>query len=327
MDVRTTRRGIPLTELGLGTAPLAGMFTPVSEEQAAATLDAAWEAGFRYFDTAPHYGLGLAERRLGAALAGRPRDELVVSTKVGRLLVPNPGGEDRLDDSGFAVPARVRREFDFSRDGVLRSLEESLTRLGLDRVDIVYLHDPDEHWEAASTTGVETLAELRDQGMIGAIGVGMNQSAMLAEFVRRTDIDLVLVAGRYTLLEQGALDDLLPAAAEHGVDVVAGAVYNSGLLSRPRPAEDATYDYAPVPADVRARVLRLAEACEAAGTALPVAATRFPLRNPQVVSAVLGLRSPEEVAEAVRRATAPVPDTLWPELVDAGLLDPREGER
>ncbi|HET6825940.1 MAG TPA: aldo/keto reductase [Amnibacterium sp.] len=327
METRTTRRGIPLTALGFGTAPLAGLFTPVSDEQAAATLDAAWEAGFRYFDTAPHYGLGLAEQRLGAALAGRPRDEVVVSTKVGRLLVPNPGGENRLDDDGFAVPAVVRRRFDFSRDGVLRSLEESLTRLGLDRVDIVYLHDPDEHWAAASTTGVDTLVELRDQGVVRAIGVGMNRTAMLTEFVRRTDIDLVLVAGRYTLLEQGALDDLLPAAAERGVDVVAGGIYNSGLLSRPRPAEDATYDYAPVPADVRARVVRLAEACEAAGTTLPAAATRFPLRNRQVVSAVLGLRSPHEVAEAVERATAPLPDRLWPALVDAGLLDPREGER
>ncbi len=152
---------------GVGTAPVAGMQTLVSEEQAAATLDAAWDAGFRYFDTAPHYGLGLAERRLGAALARRPRDEVVVSTKVGRLLVPNPGGEGRLDDDGFAVPAVVRRQFDFSRDGVLRSLEESLERLGLDRVDIVYLHDPDEHWEAASTAGVDALVELRDQGVVG----------------------------------------------------------------------------------------------------------------------------------------------------------------
>jgi D-threo-aldose 1-dehydrogenase len=327
MDRRTTRRGIPLPELGFGTAPLAGLFTPVSEEQAAATLDAAWDAGFRYFDTAPHYGLGLAERRLGAALAGRPRDEVVVSTKVGRLLVPNPGGEGRLDDDGFAVPAVVRREFDFSRDGVLRSFEESLTRLGLDRVDIVYLHDPDQHWESASTTGVDTLVELRDQGVVRAIGAGMNQTAMLTEFVRRTDIDVVLVAGRYTLLEQGALDDLLPAAAERGVDVVAGAIYNSGLLSRPRPAEDATYDYAPVPAPVRDRVVSIAEICEAAGTTLPAAATRFPLRNPQVSSAVLGLRSQEEVTEAVRRAAAPVPATLWPALVDAGLLDPREAAR
>ena len=327
MDARTTRRGIALTELAFGTAPVAGMHTLVSEEQAAATLDAAWDAGFRYFDTAPHYGLGLAERRLGAALAGRPRDEVVVSTKVGRLLVPNPGGEDRLDDDGFAVPAVVRRQFDFSRDGVLRSLEESLERLGLDRVDIVYLHDPDEHWEAASTTGVDTLVELRDQGVVTAIGVGMNQSAMLTEFVRRTDIDLVLVAGRYTLLEQGALDDLLPAAAERGVGVVAGAIYNSGLLSRPRPAADATYDYAPVSAEVRQRAERIAERCEAHGVALPEVAVRFPLRNPQVVSALVGLRSPEEVSEAVRRAAVPVPDDLWGDLAEAGLLDAREVRR
>ena len=160
-----------------------------------------------------------------------------------------------------------------------------------------------------------------------AIGVGMNQSAMLTEFVRRTDIDLVLVAGRYTLLEQGALDDLLPAAAERGVDVVAGAIYNSGLLSRPRPAADATYDYAPVSAEVRQRVERIAERCETHGVALPEAAVRFPLRNPQVASALVGLRSPDEVAEAVRRAAVPVPDDLWGDLAEAGLLDPREVRR
>ncbi len=327
LDTRETRRGVPLTTLGFGTGPLGGLFTPVSDAQAAATLEAAWDAGFRYFDTAPHYGLGAAERRLGAALAGRPRDEFVVSTKVGRLLVPNPGGEGRLDDESFAVPAVVRRQFDFSRDGVLRSLEESLDRLGLDRVDIVYLHDPDEHWEAASTTGVDTLVELRDQGVVRAIGVGMNQSAMLTDFIRRTDIDLVLVAGRYTLLEQDALDELLPAAAERGVDIVAGAVYNSGLLSRPRPAADAMFHYAPASAEVRERVERIAELCEAHGVALPEAAVRFPLRNTQVVSALLGMRSPEEVAEAVHRMSVSVPDDLWVDLVGAGLLDPREAHR
>jgi D-threo-aldose 1-dehydrogenase len=327
MRERITPRGLALPELAFGTAPLAGLFTPVTEEQAQEALDAAWDAGFRYFDTAPHYGLGLAERRLGEALRRRPRDEVLVSTKVGRLLVPNPGGEGRLDDDGFAVPAVVRREWDFSRDGVLRSLEASLERLGLDAVDIVYLHDPDQHWEAASTTGVEALVELRDQGVVRAIGVGMNQSAMLTEFVRRTDIDLVLVAGRYTLLEQGALDDLLPAAAERGVGVVAGAIYNSGLLSRPRPGADATYDYAPVSAEVRERVERIAERCEAHGVSLPEAAVRFPLRNPQVVSAVLGLRTADEVAEAVRRAEARIPDTLWSDLVESGLLDPRELQR
>jgi D-threo-aldose 1-dehydrogenase len=327
MRLRSAPRGLEVPELTFGTAPLAGLFTPVSEEQAQAALDAAWDAGFRFFDTAPHYGLGLAERRLGEALRRWPRDEVLVSTKVGRLLVPNPGGEDRLDDDGFAVPATVRREWDFSRDGVLRSLEASLDRLGLDRVDIVFLHDPDEHWDAASTTGVDALVELRDQGVVRAIGAGMNQTAMLTEFVRRTDIDLVLVAGRYTLLEQGALDDLLPAAADRGVGVLAGAIYNSGLLSRPRPAADARYDYAPVPDAVRERVERIADRCEAHGVTLPEAAVRFPLRNPQVASAVLGLRSADEVTEAVRRADARIPETLWSDLVGSGLLDPRELQR
>ncbi|MCG5467788.1 aldo/keto reductase, partial [Micromonospora sp. LAH09] len=209
-----------------------------TDEEFASAVDTAWEAGVRYYDTAPHYGLGLSERRLGGALRHRPRDEYVVSTKVGRLLVPSPQDAHLRDSDGFDVPASHRRVWDFSRDGVLRSIEASLERTGLDRIDIVYLHDPDDHWEWAATEAVPALAELRDQGVVGAIGAGMNQSAMLARFVREADVDVMMCAGRYTLLEQGAADDLLPAAESRGVGVVIAGVYNSGLLSRDRPTHN-----------------------------------------------------------------------------------------
>ncbi|MBN9195397.1 MAG: aldo/keto reductase, partial [Microbacterium sp.] len=228
---RALRTGLTLTELGLGAAQFGNLFRETSDDEATAAVRTALTEGLRYFDTAPHYGLGLSERRLGAAIPAGDRDAIVLSSKVGRLLVDSPETADRLDDDGFVVPAATRRVWDFSRNGVLRSVEQSLTRLGTDRLDIAYLHDPDDHWDAASTTGVGALVELRDQGVVGAIGAGMNQSAMLAEFIRRTDVDVVMVAGRLTLLDASALEELLPLALERGVGVVAAAVYNSGLLS------------------------------------------------------------------------------------------------
>jgi D-threo-aldose 1-dehydrogenase len=322
MPQHTTRTGLALPELGLGTAPFGNLYVETTDEASAATVDAAWDAGIRYFDTAPHYGVGLAERRLGAALAGRPRDEYVLSTKVGRLLVADPDGAGAQDDQGFVVEATTKRQWDFSRDGVLRSLESSLERLGVDRVDVVYLHDPDQHWAEASTTGFAALAELRAEGVVRAIGAGMNQSAMLTRFVRETDLDLVLCAGRYTLLDQGAEDDLLPAALQHGVGVVVGGVYNSGLLSTRRPRVDARYDYATAPAEVVARANRIADVCEAHGVTLPEAATVFPRRHPAVVSTLLGLADPEQVGEGVARASTVVPDAVWTALEAERLLRP-----
>ena len=307
-------RGTSITRIGLGAAQFGNLNLETTDEAAVATVDAAWDAGIRYFDTAPHYGIGLSERRLGIALAGRPRDEFSVSTKVGRALVPTPENAGQLDEHGFVTPALYRREWDFSRDGILRSIDESLARLGLDDLEIAFLHDPDEHWEQASTEGVDTLIELRDQGVVGAIGVGMNQSAMLAEFVRRCDIDLVMVAGRYTLLDRAAAADLLPAASERGIAVVAAAVYNSGLLSRPDVPSDAQFNYAPAGPDVLARARRMAEVCERHGITLPDAALQFPLRHPAVTSVVVGLRSPAEVAGTIRRANVAIPDALWGDL-------------
>ncbi|MBM0274550.1 aldo/keto reductase [Micromonospora tarensis] len=320
------RPAIRLTELGFGAAQGGNLYRATTDEEFAVAVDAAWAAGVRYFDTAPHYGLGLSERRLGVALRERPRDEFVVSTKVGRRLVPSPQDAHLRDAEGFDVPASHRRVWDFSRDGVRRSIEASLDRLGLDRIDVAYLHDPDDHWEQAAREAVPALADLRDQGVVGAIGAGMNQSAMLARFVRETDVDVLMCAGRYTLLEQGAADDLLPIAGSRGVGVVIAGVYNSGLLSRDRPPADAVYNYQQAPADVIERARRIAAVCETYGVTLPQAALAFVRRHPAVVSTVVGVRNESQVAETMRRSEAAVPEALWDALVEAGLLAaPAEG--
>ncbi|GAA3784402.1 aldo/keto reductase [Streptomyces phyllanthi] len=322
--MRTTPLGggaVGVTQLALGCAGMGNLYHPVTDEAAFATVEAAWDAGIRTFDTAPHYGLGLAERRLGAALRGRPRDSYTLSTKVGRLLVPAPDG-DLGDDlaHGFAVPATHRRVWDFSADGVLRSLEASLNRLGLDRVDIVLLHDPDDHAEQALREAYPALERLRAEGVVGAIGVGMNQSALPARFLRETDIDVVLLAGRYTLLEQEGLAEVLPEAAARGRSVVIGGVFNSGLLIAPRPG--ATYDYAPAPRPVLDRALRLLAVTEHHGVPLRAAALRFPFGHPAVASVLTGARSPEEVRDTVEQLRCPIPDALWDELRAEGLLAP-----
>jgi aryl-alcohol dehydrogenase-like predicted oxidoreductase len=316
------RPAVTLTELGFGAAQGGNLYRATTDEDFSAAVDAAWDAGIRYFDTAPHYGLGLSERRLGAALRRRPRHEYVLSTKVGRLLVPSRETAHRRDPGGFDVPATHRRVWDFSRDGVRRSLEASLTRLGLDRIDVVYLHDPDDHWEQAAAEGVPALIELRDQRVVGAIGAGMNQSAMLARFVREADVDVVMCAGRYTLLEQGASDDLLPAAEAHGVGVVIAGVYNSGLLASERPSADATYDYRQTPAELIERVMAIASVCETYGVTLPEAALAFVRPHQAVVSTVVGMRNAAQVIETLRRAEAHVPRHLWSALRAAGLLGP-----
>ncbi|MER5326750.1 aldo/keto reductase [Streptosporangium roseum] len=310
---------LSVSKYGFGAAPIGNLFTAVSDAEAGAAVDAAYDAGFRLFDTAPHYGLGLSERRLGTALAGRPRDSYALSTKVGRLLVPAPtGGPAGRDDQGFDVPADLRRVWDFSRDGVRRSLEESLLRLGLDAVDIVLIHDPDDHWEQAVSEAYPALAELRDQGVVKAVGVGMNQSEMLARFVRETGVDMVMLAGRHTLLDQSGEEELLPLCQERGVSVVAAGVFNSGLLATHDPS--GTYDYAPAPAPLLARARRIAAVCESHGVTLPQAALAFPLRHPAVASVVVGARSAAEVARNAALTARPVPDDLWAELATEDLI-------
>lgn len=315
-DPRTARLGrtdVRVTPLGFGGAALGNLFTPLDDDQAAETLDSAWQQGIRYFDTAPHYGLGLSERRLGAALRVRPRGEFTVSTKVGRLLVPADGTGDDLAD-GYAVPATHRRVWDFSADGVRRSLDASLERLGLDHVDVVYLHDPDDHAEQAFREGYPALEKLRAEGVVGAIGAGMNQTAMLTRFVRETEIDVVLCAGRYTLLDQSALTDLLPAAEERGVSVVIGGAYNSGLLADPKPG--ATYNYTAAPQELVDRALELKGVADRHGISLRAAALAYCAAHPAVASVLAGARSPAEVLDSARQFATPVPDAFWRE---AGL--------
>ncbi len=306
--------GMPVTELGFGGASLGNLYTETSDADARLAVDTAWNGGVRYYDTAPHYGLGLSERRLGAALAGRPRADYVLSTKVGRLLAPNPAptGSD-LASGGFAVPDDLVRCFDFSRDGVLRSLEGSLGRLGVSRVDIVYVHDPDEHVDQAITEALPALAELRAQGVIGAVGAGMNQWQALLRMVRETDLDVAMLAGRWTLLDQSGTS-LLSACAERGVAVVAAAPFNSGLLARDWPQADAHFDYGTPAHDVLARARTLAGICRRHGARLPAAALQFPRRHPAVASVVAGLRTAAEVETALRLLAEPVPEAAWAEL-------------
>jgi D-threo-aldose 1-dehydrogenase len=309
--------GLRVSRMGLGTAPLGNLFTEVQESDADATIDAALGAGVTFVDTAPHYGLGVAERRLGRRLARIPRDRFVLSTKVGRLVRPLEAGE-MADPEGFTATPRAKRVWDFSRDGVRRSLEESLDRLGLDRIDVALVHDPDNHEREAAEHALPALAELRDQGVVRAIGAGMNQAEMLTRFVRELDLDLVLMAGRYSLLDQGALAELLPACVERGVAVVIGGVFNSGLLADPRPG--ATFDYAPAPPELVERAGRLQAVCARHGVPLRAAALAFPFGHPAVASVLVGARTAAEVQDAVVMLGRPVPAELWAELVADGLL-------
>ena len=313
------RGGLRVGPYAFGVAPIANLGREISDDAAWGALEAAWDAGIRYFDTAPHYGLGLGERRLGAFLATKPRDEFVLSTKVGRLLVEGGNGM-RQDTDGFDVRTSIVRRLDYSGDGVRQSLEESLERLGLDRIDVVFVHDPDDHRDEALEGAFPALDALRREGTIVSYGAGMNQGAMLADFVRLTDLDMVMCAGRYTLLEQGPLDDLLPAALERGVSVVAAAVFNSGLLARDRPPADATYNYEPVPAGILARANAIADVCDSHGVPLPAAALQFPLGHPAVATVCTGARSAEQVAANAAQFAVDIPDALWRDLASAGLI-------
>jgi D-threo-aldose 1-dehydrogenase len=316
---RLGRSGVTVTALSLGTAPLGNLYTPVAEAEAAGVIGDAFAIGIGYFDTAPHYGVGLAEERLGRTLAGRERSTFTLSTKVGRLLRPLRPGEAPEHQGYAGGPARAR-EWDFSAAGIRASLEASLTRLGVDRVDVALLHDPDDpaHEREVYEAGYDALASLRAQGVVGAIGAGMNQAQMLARFVRDFDLDVVLCAGRYTLLDQSALAQLLPECARRGTSVVVGGVYNSGLLADPRPG--ATYDYLPVGAEPLRRAEALAALCAGYGVPLKAAALQFPLRQPTVASVLMGCRSPAEVRENAAAFEHPIPDGLWGALARSGLV-------
>jgi D-threo-aldose 1-dehydrogenase len=313
----------PLGNLGFGGANLGNLFTAMSDEQAHAVLEEAWECGIRYFDTAPHYGLGLSERRLGAFLATKPRNEFVISTKVGRRLVPSPETSDELDEEGgFVVPADPRRVWDPSPDGVRRSLDESLERLGLDRVDVLFLHDPDEYddMEGSVASAVPALVGLREEGLVRVVGIGSKSVPAHLAGVRAGDLDLLMVAGRYTLLEQPAAPELIPECRERGIGIVVAGAFNSGLLSTSTPGPGARYEYGDAPAEVIEKAQRLAMVCGKHGVELPAAALQFPLREPVVRSVVLGATEPAHVEQNVARVAEPIPDALWEELAREGFL-------
>jgi len=292
-----------VTSIGFGGAPIVDTKPDISDEQAYATVQAALDSGIRLFDTAPLYGAGRSERRLGHALRAAPTDGVVVASKVGRLVRPD----------GSVV-------FDMSRDGALRSLEASLERTGLDRIDIVHIHDPDEHYRAALDEVFPALAELRAAGTIGAIGAGMNQWQMLADFARNADFDCFLLAGRYTLLEQGGLP-LLDLCRQRNIAVFLGGVYNSGILAT-GPGRSPRYNYAAAPPAIVERVRRIEALCRSFGVPLHRAATHFPRAHPAVASLLLGARTPDEVRANLAALAEPVPAELWAALRQAGLLQP-----
>ena len=306
--------GVEVTRLAFGAAPIGNLFTRVADDDARAAVDAAWDAGVRFFDTAPLYGHGLSEQRLGAALRARTRHAYVLATKVGRVLSETAVN----DEDGFVDTPPIGWTYDFSHDATRSSLDSSLARLGVTHVDLLHVHDPDDHAEEALQGAFPALRRLRDEGVIRAIGAGMNQSALLARFVREADLDCVLLAGRYTLLDQSGLDELLPLCAQRGTSVIAGGVFNSGLLADPSPR--ATYDYVPAPPELLERARRLADVCARHGVDLKAAALRFPLAHPAVACVLTGARSAAEMAENARLLGQPIPLALWDDLRREGLL-------
>ena len=359
MDLSTRNRigstSVEVTPLGLGTVPLGGLYEPVSDAESTAVVQRAYDLGIRLFDTAPQYGSGLAEERLAAVLPGLPRDQIVVATKVGRLLRPitfgaktrrvlvesiRSGDIRRIAGDAVKVARRLARGrsgvdvqlgapfdrdqaalepyYDFSYDGVMRSVEESLRRLKLDRVEMLYIHDPDHHYDAALQGAFKALDELRSAGTVGAVGVGMNQTAMLVRFAREAPFDMFLAAGRYTLLDQDALHELIPACEQRGISLVIGGVYNSGILADPTPG--AKFNYERAPGTVLERAQAIQAVCSRHGVPLMAAAIQFPLGNPVVAAVLTGVRSVAEIEQNVEMFKVAIPDALWQELRSEGLL-------
>ncbi len=320
MIARRRIGALSVPELGFGTAPLGNLYRVIPDDDARATILAAFDAGLTHADTAPHYGLGLAEKRLGAAL----RPGTIISTKVGRVLLPAKGPFP-AERNAFHTQEPFEPVYDYSHDGILRSHEDSLRRLGLDRVDILYVHDigRQTHGDAHPAMlaqlfeggGFRALGRLRDEGAIDAFGIGVNETEVALELLDRVRLDVILLAGRYTLLEQGALTRFLPRCRAEGIAVVIGGPYNSGLL-----AGGGTYDYAPAPAAIAARARAIEAVCARHGVALGAAALQFPLAHPQVASVIPGLASVQEVDQTVTRYHTPIPPALWEELKAGHLL-------
>lgn len=344
LDVaRLGRTPLEVTRLGFGMAPLGGLYEAVTDEAAAETLAHAWSIGIRYYDAAPLYGYGQAEQRLGRMLTTHERSEFVISTKVGRLLYPldevlaHPEWDrdwqrlgsvtgigpdsvpaEELNDWYYRGVPEVRPVYDYSYDGVMRSVESSLKRTGLDRLDILWIHDPDTHWEQAIGGAYPALADLRSQGVVSAIGAGMNQAEMLARFAREGDFDAFMCAGRYTLLDQPALTELFPLCVEKNIAIVIAGVMNSGLLANPGP--DSHFDYGPAPQVWIDKALRLKAVCERHGVPLRAAALQFVFAHPVVATVVAGVRKISHLDDTVSMMQVPIPDDLWDDLRAENLL-------
>ncbi|HEY1998129.1 aldo/keto reductase [Paraburkholderia sp.] len=324
------KRGVKVTGLSLGSAPLGGIYHDMPDAQAIATVDAAWDAGVRFFDTAPHYGHTKAEHRIGDALRRYPRDQYVLSTKVGRRYVPRTTPYDGSE--GWQDPLPFQAIYDYTRDGILRSFEDSQQRLGIVDIDILLIHDIGRvthgernahYWKQLTEGGgFRALDELRSSGAVKAVGLGVNEGAAILDAMADFDIDCALLAGRYTLLEQATLDDLLPACEARGVSILLGGAFNSGILARGVQG-DLKFNYGAAPQEVIERVARLEAVCRVHGVPLAAAALQFPYAHPAVATVLTGARSVEELRENVASFERPIPAELWTALRDKGLLDLR----
>lgn len=315
------RSGLQVTRFGLGCAPLGNLYREVPDDVAHAAIERAYELGVRLFDTAPLYGYGLSEQRVGYVLRTKPRDSFVLATKVGRLLraeAPPDLTQYFNGEPYYKATPPVNPVFDFSYDGVMRSFEESLGRLGLDRIDVLHIHDPDDHYEEALAGAYRALDELRSQGVIKAVSAGMNQAEMPARLAREARFDCFMLAGRYTLLDHRGLDDLLPLCEEKGIGIMAAGVYNSGILGNPRPG--ANYNYVPAEREMVDRALGIKTVCERHGVPIKAAAVQFPLFHPAVSTVVVGGRSVEQVEDSLQMYSTPIPAELWQDLKAEGYL-------
>ena len=319
------RTNLHVTSLGLGTATLGGSRIPMTSAERLSVVQSGWDGGVRYFDTAPFYGVGAAERAVGDALRDKPRSEWVLSTKVGRLLRPHDSGGQTSD--GRIAPLPFEVEYDYSYDGIMRSVEDSHQRLGLAKIDILFVHDigvyqhgkeaNDAHMKVLRESGYRALDELRRAGVVSAVGLGVNEKEVLIEVLKFGEWDVFLLAGRYTLLEQGPLDDLLPMCSARGTSVVVGGPLNSGIL-----AGRETWNYAAAPPDIVRRVNSIREVCDAHGVPLPAAALQFPLAHPAVAAIIPGPRATTEFVENARLMRHNIPAALWADLRDQQLLHP-----
>ena len=316
------RTKLRVTTLGLGTATMGGSRIDVPRAEGEAMVTAAWNAGVRYIDTAPFYGVGAAERRVGDAMRDRPRGEWVLSTKAGRLLTPLKDGAGPTDGRKAPLPFGV--VYDYTRDGIMRSVEDSFQRLGLAKIDILYVHDIGvyqhgsdnvRHMQALRSSGYRALEELRRTGVVSAIGIGVNEKEVLLAAMEFGDWDAFLLAGRYTLLEQGPLDDLLPLCVQRGTSIVTGGPLNSGIL-----AGRDTWNYATAPPEVVERVKRIQAVCDAHNVPMPAAALRFPLAHPAVCCVIPGPRTAAEFDQNLPLFSMPIPSSLWSDLRNEGLL-------